>query len=56
MQSASKCKQEVSREAGERLLEQVNDFAEIFWKSKGIETRQVAAPYPPGPQVVQPIL
>ncbi len=56
MQSASKCKQEVSRGAAEKLLDQVNEFATVFWKTKGIETRLVTAPYPPAPQVVQPIL
>ena len=56
MQSASKCKQEVNREAAEKLLEQVNEFATVFWKTKGIETRSVTAPYPPAPKVVQPIL
>ena len=56
MQSASKCKQEVNRGAAEKLLDQVNEFATVFWKTKGIETRLVTAPYPPAPQVVQPIL
>ena len=56
MQSASKCKQEVNRGAAEKLLDQVNEFATVFWKTKGIETRLVTAPYPPAPKVVQPIL
>ena len=56
MQSASKCKQEAKRGAAEKLLDQVNEFATVFWKTKGLETRVVTAPYPPAPQVVQPIL
>ena len=56
MMTASKCKQEVNRKAAEDLLDQVNEFATVFWKTKSIETRLVTAPYPPAPQVVQPLL
>ena len=54
MQQASKCKQEISRENGERLLESVNKFAEMFWETKGVATEVVTAPYPPAMDVVRP--
>ena len=54
MQQASKCKQEISRENGEKLLESVNKFAEMFWETKGVATEVVTAPYPPAMDVVRP--
>lgn len=56
MQKASACKQEVHREDGEALVELVNQFAEIFWATKGKETKRVTAPYAPALPMVQPIL
>ena len=56
MQLASKCKQEGSVENAEKLLEQLNRFAEIFWATKGIRTEKVTAPYPPAKKVVIPVL
>ena len=56
MQQASKCKQEIARENGEKLLESVNKFAEMFWDTKGVATETVTAPYPPAMSVVQPKL
>ena len=56
MQQASKCKQEIAREHGEKLLEGVNKFAEMFWDTKGVATETVTAPYPPAMSVVQPKL
>ena len=56
MQIGSKAKQTVDREAAIQLLEEVNKFAEIFWKTKGIETKRVKAPYPPNEEVVYPVL
>ena len=54
MQQASKCKQEISRENGVKLLESVNKFAEMFWETKGVATEVVTAPYPPAMDVVRP--
>jgi nickel superoxide dismutase len=56
MQAASKGKQTISREAGMDLLNKVNDFAEIFWETKGKETKRVKAPYKPEEEMVVPIL
>ena len=56
MRLGSKCKQEVSREAAEELLLELNRFVGIFWKTKDIETKTVIAPYPPALPMVVPIL
>ena len=56
MRLGSKCKQEVSREAAEELLRELNRFVDVFWKTKDIETKTVIAPYPPGLPMVVPIL
>ena len=56
MRLGSKCKQEVSREAAEELLRELNCFVDIFWKTKDIETKTVIAPYPPALPMVVPIL
>mgnify|MGYP001213975117 FL=1 len=39
MRLGSKCKQEVSREAAEELLRELNRFVDVFWKTKDIETK-----------------
>ena len=56
MQKASACKQDVHREDGEALVELVNQFAEIFWKTKGKDTQRFASPYQPGLPIVYPVL
>ena len=56
MRLGSKCKQEVSREAAEELLQELNRFVDIFWKTKDVETKTVIAPYPPALQMVVPVL
>ena len=56
MRLGSKCKQEVSREAAEELLRELNRFVDVFWKTKDIETKTVIAPYPPTLPMVVPIL
>ena len=56
MRLGSKCKQEVSREAAEELLRELNRFVDIFWKTKNIETKTVIAPYPPALPMVVPVL
>ena len=56
MRLGSKCKQEVSREAAEELLRELNRFVDIFWKTKDIETKAVIAPYPPALTMVVPVL
>lgn len=56
MAKGGAAKQHVSREKAMELLEAVNDFAEIFWKTKGKETKRVKAPYAPNEEVVYPVL
>ncbi len=56
MQKASACKQDVHREDGLALVELVNEFAEIFWKTKGKETVRKTTPYAPNLEVVHPVL
>ena len=56
MRLGSKCKQEVSREAAEELLRELNCFVDVFWKTKDIETKTVIAPYPPALPMVVPVL
>ncbi len=55
MKLGSKVKQEVSLQAAEELLETVNKIAEIFWKTKGLDTARVKATfYPTGNETVYP--
>ena len=56
MRLGSQCKQEVSKDAAEALVDALNGFADIFWKTKGVETQRVVAPYPPALPVIVPIL
>lgn len=56
MLQASKCKQNIDRSLGLELLNLVNEFAEGFWKTKGVDTFIATCPYPPAEQVVYPNL
>lgn len=56
MLQASKAKQNVDRDATVKLLSLVNEFADIFWQTKGVETYTATCPYPPSEQVVYPKL
>ncbi len=56
MRLGSQCKQEISKEAAQELVKALNSFADIFWRTKGIETQRVIAPYPPALPVIVPIL
>jgi len=56
MMKASACKQDVHREDGLALVELVNEFAELFWKTKGVATVRKTCPYPPKLKVVYPVL
>ena len=56
MRLGSQCKQEVSKDAAEALVNALNGFADMFWKTKGVETQRVVAPYPPALPVIVPIL
>ena len=54
MKLGSKVKQEINMPASEELLDNVNKFAEIFWKTKGVETVKVKAFYPTEHDIVLP--
>jgi nickel superoxide dismutase len=44
------------RETAVQLVEAINQFAEIFWETKGIATKRAKAPYAPALEVVYPVL
>jgi nickel superoxide dismutase len=52
MLTGSACKQGIERANGEKLLALVNEFAEAFWKTKGVATYTATCPYPPEETVV----
>ena len=54
MMQGSKCKQSLERENATKLVDLVNDFSEIFWKTKDVPTLRVTAPYPPALEMVVP--
>jgi nickel superoxide dismutase len=54
MKLASKCRQNVDKAAAEQLLGQVNEFAEAFWKAKGVQTRKVSSNQAAGGEYVVP--
>ena len=56
MLTASACKQHLDRAKGDELLTLVNEFAQIFWATKGVETFTTECPYPPAKNVVYPNL
>ena len=51
---ASAAKQNVNRDDALKMLECVNQFAEIFWATKDVDTERKVAPYPPSLEVVRP--
>ncbi len=55
-QLGSKSRQTADRQVAMDLLTAVNRFAEIYWATKGIQTKRVKAPYKPGEEVVYPVL
>lgn len=56
MQYGSKARQGADRKIGQELLEKVNQFAEIFWKTKGVKTKRVTSPNKPEEELVYPEL
>ena len=54
MMTASKCKQEISRENAEELLNLVNSFSAMFWGSKDVETTTVTSSNLPHMDIVVP--
>jgi nickel superoxide dismutase len=55
-QAGSKARQTASREAALEFLNLINQFAEVFWATKGISTHRAKAPYKPAEEVVYPVL
>ncbi len=47
-------RQHISRAKAVDLLEAVNEFAEIFWALKEVETKKVKANYAPNEEIVVP--
>ena len=56
MMTASKCKQDIDRQNGVDLIEQVNRFAEIFWATKEVETETKTSLNPPNVKMIVPVL
>ena len=54
MKLASKARQEVDMQVSLDLLDSVDKFAEMFWKSKNVETIRKKAPYPTDKEIVVP--
>jgi len=54
MKLASKARQEVNLEASRQLLGKVQEFAEIFWKTKDKEPVRVKSTYPTEGELVLP--
>src|SRR5205085_2743727 len=52
MKLASKTKQNIDKEAAENLLAKVQEFAEIFYKSKGLTPKRVKSIYPTEAEMV----
>ena len=56
MMTASKCKQDIDRQNGVNLIEQVNRFAEIFWATKEVDTETKTSLNPPNVKMIVPVL
>ena len=56
MITASKCKQDIDRQNGVDLIEQVNRFAEIFWATKEVDTETKTSLNPPNVKMIVPVL
>lgn len=54
MKTASKARQNLDMAAAEQLLDLVNQFAEAFWKAKGVETKRVSSNQAAGGEYVVP--
>ncbi len=56
MLAGSACKQSLSVDNAQKLVDLVNKFAETFWDSKGVETYRAVCPYPPSVETIYPKL
>lgn len=55
MMDASNCKQSLDRQSGVDLLEKVNNFAEIYWETKGVSTEMKTEHYEPKLPIILPV-
>ncbi len=56
MQLGSKSRQTADRESGVAFVEAINEFAAIFWETKGVAIKKAKAPYAPALEMVYPDL
>ena len=56
MALGSKSRQTADRETAVQFVEAINEFAEIFWETKGIAVKRAKAPYPPALEMIYPDL
>lgn len=56
MQLGSKSRQTSDRETAVQFVEAINQFAVIFWDTKGVATKRAKAPYAPALEMVYPAL
>lgn len=56
MQLGSKVRQSTDRETALQFVEAINEFAQIFWETKGVATKRAKAPYAPALELVYPAL
>jgi len=56
MLAGGACKQHIDVENGQKLMALVNEFAEVFWKVKGVDTYTATCPYAPSVDTVYPKL
>ena len=56
MQLGSKVRQTTDREQATQFVEAINEFAQMFWETKGITTKRAKAPYAPALELVYPVL
>jgi nickel superoxide dismutase len=56
MQVGSASRQTANRDNGVKLVEKINQFADIFWQIKEIPTKRANAPYAPNLELVYPAL
>ena len=55
MKQASKCRQGVNLQDAQDLLKLVQDFAEVFWQTKGAKTRKQPSMQKSGGELVIPV-
>jgi nickel superoxide dismutase len=56
MQAGSKSRQTADRANGLKLVDAINQFAEIFWATKDVSVKRAKAPYAPALEMVYPDL